>query len=110
MTTYWQAAAAMEAVPFSLIGALVDAGGGVWGRELGYRPTPFEFDPPAGWPPGTLVEAHLDVNLNPLTPPGTYRLEIALEDEEGTRIAVEGEAQPAVTLESIEILPTQAQP
>ena len=110
VTTYWQAETAVEGGPFYLTGALVDAGGGVWGRELSYRPTAFEFDPPAGWPLGTIVEAHLDVNLNPLTPAGTYRLEIALEDEEGTRIAVEGEALPAVGLESIEILPPNAQP
>lgn len=86
LTTYWQREATTGPENFHLISLLTDAGGGVWGRELGYSPTVFNFDPPAQWSPTTIIEAHLDINLNPVTPPGQYQLYLALESDAGERI------------------------
>jgi 4-amino-4-deoxy-L-arabinose transferase-like glycosyltransferase len=86
VTTYWQA---WDEPPppeqFTPFVRMVDAQGGVWGGELQRPPTVFHFDPPAAWPSGTVVEAHYDVNLNPVTPPGTYRL-IAGIEQAGARV------------------------
>lgn len=103
LTTYWKREATATPEAFRLIGLLSDAHGGVWGRELHYFPTVFDFDPPAQWPPDAMIEAHLDVNLNPVTPPGVYRLQIALESEDGTRIPLAtGETEALLT--AIEII------
>ncbi len=83
VTTYWQVWDAAPPLDFTPFVRMVDAQGGVWGGELQRFPTVFHFDPPAQWEPGTVVEAHYDVNLNPVTPPGVYRLIVGLERDEG---------------------------
>ncbi|OQA15204.1 MAG: hypothetical protein BWY63_02988 [Chloroflexi bacterium ADurb.Bin360] len=104
LTTYWQREATTIPENFHLIGLLTDAGGGVWGRELGYFPTVFSFDPPAQWSPTAIIEAHLDINLNPITPPGQYQLYLALESDTGERIPLVtgGFEAPLTVIEIIE--------
>jgi hypothetical protein len=86
VTTYWRLWDAAPAPDFTPFVRMVDAGGGIWGGELQRPPTVFHFDPPERWEPGAIVEAHYDVNLNPLTPPGRFRLIVGLEREGGERI------------------------
>ncbi|HOT92984.1 MAG TPA: glycosyltransferase family 39 protein [Anaerolineae bacterium] len=87
VVTYWQVWDGAPPLDFTPFVRLVDAQGGVWGGELQRPPTVFHRDPPEQWEPGVIVEAHYDVNLNPVTPPGTYQLIVGLErDEEKERI------------------------
>jgi len=100
VTTYWQRsgeACEADQIPIAL---LVNEDG-VWGRALTRAPTVFEHDPPCTWPEATLVEAHYDVNLNPLTPPGHYQLVVTLENTEGERRP----DAPIAPLTTVEILP-----
>jgi len=80
VTTYWQRAGELTADDFTPYIHMVDAQGGIWGGELQRAPTVFHRDPAGGWDKGTIVEAHYDVNLNPATPAGTYRLVVGLID------------------------------
>jgi hypothetical protein len=80
----------------------VDAQGGVWGGELPRPPTVLHFDPPEGWGPGDFIEMHFDVNLNPATPPGVYRLIVGLEREDGAPVPLEDGAA-SLYLRDIEI-------
>ncbi len=79
--------------------------GGIWGRSLERRPTVFERDPPKDWPEETVIEIHDDVNLNPATPPGTYRLLVTFETEAGEISLGQDESTTQVLLQEIEILP-----
>jgi hypothetical protein len=81
---------------------LVDKQGGVWGGELQRNPTVFHFDPPENWESGDIIEAHYDVNLNPITPPDTYTLIAGLEREGGERVLLSKDATEVV-LRDIEI-------
>ncbi len=102
VTTYWRVWRDAPTA-FTPYVHLTDASGGVWGGELPRPPTVFDFDPPAQWG-AAIVEAHYDVNLNPVTPPGTYRLAVGLTDAAGNPIPLtSGDAD--VTLRDIEITP-----
>ncbi len=57
---------------------LVDAAGQVWGESLARGGDTFHVWPASRWTPGEVVRADHDVNLNPKTPPGTYRLIVEL--------------------------------
>ena len=94
VTTYWQLWDAAPASEFTPLVQVVDDQGGIWGGELQRPPTVFHHDPPENWDEGTIVEAHYDVNLNPVTPAGTYHLVVGLRGEGDERVpTVEGEAQ-----------------
>ncbi len=105
VTTYWQrwgdAPAPGDFTPFV---RLVDDQGGVWGGELQRPPTVFHRDPPEDWDATTIVEAHYDVNLNPVTPPGTYHLIVGIEDGSGAQVPVRN-GDAAAGLTAIQILP-----
>jgi hypothetical protein len=76
VTTYWMPASLpLEGAPPAV--RLTDAAGQVWGQSLERADGALERPPPAEWEPGDILRADHDVNLNPATPPGTYRLEIA---------------------------------
>jgi hypothetical protein len=56
---------------------------GVWGDRL-HRPTEaLRFWPTTTWQPGEIVRDELDVNLNPVTPPGDYPIVIGVMDGSG---------------------------
>ena len=54
------------------------------------RPDLCDRHPPDQWSPDAVIETHFDLNLNPITPPGTYRLEVslAIEGDENRRVTV----------------------
>ncbi|HXF61516.1 MAG TPA: glycosyltransferase family 39 protein [Caldilineaceae bacterium] len=56
---------------------------GVWGDRL-HRPTEtLRLWPTSTWTPGEFVRDEIDVNLNPVTPPGTYPIIVGLADAGG---------------------------
>jgi len=57
---------------------LIDAGGQVWGESLNRPNDALHVWPTSRWLPGEIVRVDHDVNLNPVTPAGTYRLVIDL--------------------------------
>jgi hypothetical protein len=61
---------------------LVDAGGQVWGERLERANDALQVWPTARWQPGEIVRVDYDVNLNPITPPGRYRLVIEVAGEQ----------------------------
>lgn len=57
--------------------------GNVWGRSLERSGDVLAVYPPALWQPGELVRVELDVNLNPLTRPGSYNVKVEAAGEFG---------------------------
>jgi len=103
ITTYWQVEDTAPPLNFTPFVRLVDAQGGIWGGELQRIPTMFHFTPPEIWEPGYIMEAHYDVNLNPITPPGFYKLIVGLEQEIGVNILLTDQTSEII-LTSIEII------
>jgi hypothetical protein len=83
---------------------LVDALGQVWGLSLVRERDAWGLLPPAQWAPGEVVRLDQDVNLNPATPPGRYRVAVRVLDAEGRPLSTAGETDLAV-LTDVEILP-----
>jgi hypothetical protein len=87
---YWRREPRLDATPFRPLVRLVDGSFAVWGGNMERRPDLFDRFPPDQWSPDAVVETHFDLNLNPVTPPGTYRLELslAIEGDENRRVQV----------------------
>lgn len=87
---YWRREPQLDAVTFRPLVRLVDDSFAVWGGNMERRPDLFDRYPPDQWSPDAVIETHFDLNLNPVTPPGTYRLELSLavEGDENRRVAV----------------------
>lgn len=102
VTTYWTRWKEIEPGDAQPALRLIGADGGEWGGDLSRRPNVFDFDPPAKWAKGDVIEAHADVNLNPVTPPGAYALTARVMAGEA-RMMLDGAAGNDVTLTSIEI-------
>jgi hypothetical protein len=101
--TYWRRWKAID--PAGAQPALrLTSSDGEWGGELLRRPNVFDFDPPEKWNDGDIVEAHYDVNLNPVTPAGNYTLEARMMKDE-QRLPREGSSDTWLKLASIEITP-----
>lgn len=90
VTTYWTAS---ETPPVDVAPQvrLVDAAGQVWGDKLERSNDAFHLWPATRWIPGEVVRLDSDVNLNPVTPPGRYRLIVGLP--EGAESVVCGEVE-----------------
>ena len=73
VTTFWSSDSGAPAAGRPVV-RLVDAQGQVWGESLARGNDVFAVWPPDRWQPGEVVRAAVDVNLNPITPPGDYRL------------------------------------
>jgi hypothetical protein len=56
-----------------------DNNGAVWGESLSRPADTFRHTPTSTWSPGEFMRAELDINLNPQTPPGIYRIELRLQ-------------------------------
>ena len=66
--------------------------GQVWGERL-LRPTEvWRVYPPTKWQPGEVVRDGYDINMNPVTPRGTYKVELQVLDKDGKPLAVLGVA------------------
>ena len=103
VVTYWRRARAIDPVGAQPSLRLVGGDGGEWGGELSRRPNVFDFDPPEKWDVGAIVEAHYVINLNPVTPAGTYHLEARMLQGE-TRLTLDGSHETALTQTPIEIV------
>jgi hypothetical protein len=81
VTLYWTAAKPItgDAVPFvHLVGPE-----GVWGVSLERATDALKIFPTSRWPAGQKMIRHdVDVNLNPVTPPGLYQLVVGLTGAE----------------------------
>lgn len=82
VTLYW-GAVAPPTEDFRAELKLTDEWGQVWGDRLEWRGDVFHLYPPAQWQIGELVRHDIDVNLNPATPAGNYRLELHLVGTDG---------------------------
>lgn len=102
--TYWRRWEPVDAGSIHPQIRLVDEAYGEWGGDLPRLPDVFDFDPPAGWPEGAIIEAHADVNLNPITPAGTYRLILALT-RDGQRLPLQDGSADFTLLTPVEITP-----
>ncbi|GAB4542492.1 MAG: glycosyltransferase family 39 protein [Anaerolineae bacterium] len=102
VTLYWGAGAPPggDYTPFV---HLVDDLGQVWGASLERPNDAFDFYPPTRWEPGQVVRSDFDVNLNPITPPGSYTLVVGLRDTSGMQIPLV-DGLPQAPLTSIEIV------
>jgi 4-amino-4-deoxy-L-arabinose transferase-like glycosyltransferase len=91
VTTYWTAGAspARDIAPEV---RLLDRAGQVWGLSLGRAGSSFERHPPTMWKPGQIVRADFDVNVNPITPAGVYRLGVSASGDTGPPLPC-GEAE-----------------
>ncbi len=78
VTLYWRREAAFDGVPIRPLVRLIDGAFNVWGGNMERYPDLLHHSPPDRWPSDSLVEAHYDLNLNPITPAGEYRLELSL--------------------------------
>ncbi len=84
-TLFWQALATPPADRLARVRA-VDGQGQVWGESLERADSALHFYPMTRWQPGEIVRDDYDVNLNPRTPPGIYRIVVALAGVEGPEL------------------------
>lgn len=59
---------------------------GVWGERLYRDGEALRKDPPTQWPVGLIIRDEVDVNLNPITPPGDYSIVVGLRDTTGNDV------------------------
>jgi len=78
VTTFWRVGDQRATSDLFPKARLVDAGGQVWGESLDRPNDALHVWPTSRWLPGEIVRVDYDVNLNPVTPAGTYRLVIDL--------------------------------
>ena len=85
VTLYWQPLVPLTEEYMAAV-QLIDETHQVWGGAL-ERPTgAMGFYPPTSWQVGEVVRDDYDINLNPVTPDGTYRLEVSLLSSSGERV------------------------
>ncbi|MGQ9716287.1 MAG: glycosyltransferase family 39 protein [Anaerolineae bacterium] len=78
VTLYWRRMGTFADIPFRPLIRLIDGAFQVWGGNMDRHPILMDHYPPVEWPTDRVVEDHYDLNLNPVTPPGEYRLEVSL--------------------------------
>jgi mannosyltransferase len=89
VTLYWQASEPLTQDYMPVV-RLVDSGGQIWGDRLDRAASIVRRFPPSRWPVSEFVRDEQDVNLNPLTPPGRYRIVVGLVDGAGQQVAASG--------------------
>ncbi len=57
--------------------------GQIWGRSLDRAGDVLTVHPPTQWQPAEFVRVELDINLNPLAPPGNYNVKVEAAGEPG---------------------------
>lgn len=85
---YWQAHAVPPA-DYTTSARMIDSQGQVWGERLTRERETLRLWPTSRWQPGEVVREDLDVNLNPITPPGPYRIVVALLDPTAAPLGAE---------------------
>ncbi|MGQ9713245.1 MAG: glycosyltransferase family 39 protein [Anaerolineae bacterium] len=103
LTTYWTRAAAVGE-GLRCEARLLDALGQVWGLSLARGRDAWGVLSPAQWSPGEVIRLDQDINLNPATPPGRYRVAVRVLDAKGDPLpTVEG--TDLAVLAEVEVLP-----
>ncbi len=88
VTLYWEPVTSLTEDYVATV-QLIDDAHQVWGGAL-ERPTgAIRFYPPTEWKSGQVVRDDYDINLNPVTPEGTYRLQVSLLSGSGEQLPVE---------------------
>jgi hypothetical protein len=82
VTTYWTADEPIQADLFPTV-QMIDELGQVWGDRLERSNDAIHLWPTSRWLPGEMVRVDYDVNLNPVTPPGRYRIVVGLPGVDG---------------------------
>jgi hypothetical protein len=77
VTTYWTALAPPGEDVYPQV-RLVDSAGQVWGERLERPKDAIHLWPTSGWQPDDVVRADYDVNLNPITPAGKYKVVVSV--------------------------------
>ena len=110
---YWSRQAEVNDALFRPLVWMVDDQFNVWGGNMDRRPDLFDRYPLSDWPTDEVVETNFDINLNPVTPPGTYQLVIGLagEQDPNSRIPLldppQGQPAEYIVLAPIQIEPGQ---
>ncbi|MDH7485481.1 MAG: glycosyltransferase family 39 protein [Anaerolineae bacterium] len=85
---YWRTEAKPPA-DYTATVRMVDGLGQVWGERLYREQETLRVWPTSRWEPGEIVRQEVDVNLNPITPPGEYRIVAGLADAAGQPVGSE---------------------
>ena len=91
LTLYWRAGEPLDTA-FGTVVEMTDENGGIWGGKLDQPRSTLGFYPPIQWQPGEVVRDDYDINLNPVTPNGTYHIRIGVRSEDGLFWPVSGAA------------------
>lgn len=83
VTTYWTVDEPVGVDLFPTM-QLVDEAGQVWGEQLERSGDAVHLWPTSAWVPGEVVRVDYDVNMNPLTPAGIYRLMVGVDGDQLT--------------------------
>ena len=67
-----------------------DEGGRVWGGKLDRAGSLRSFYPMRSWQPNQIMREEVDLNLNPQTPKGEYKIVVRLLDLDGSALSVNG--------------------
>ncbi len=104
VTLYWEAVGDLSEDYVAVV-RMTDGAGQVWGGSLERPTSGMRFYSPSAWQPGEIVRDDHDVNLNPRTPPGTYRLTVSLSRPSGGELPalVDGQQVPSVGLREIQV-------
>jgi len=78
---WWQATGAIDQDYFPSVQMVGPEG--VWGDRLYREGEVLRRDPPSTWPEGVIVRDEVDINLNPVTPAGSYPVLVGLRDAAG---------------------------
>jgi hypothetical protein len=78
----------------------------VWGDRLSRPGETMRFYPTSRWKMGEVIRDEYDVNLNPITPPGRYRLEVSMT-RDNARLAASrnGERSDRLIFGEITVIP-----
>jgi 4-amino-4-deoxy-L-arabinose transferase-like glycosyltransferase len=85
---YWQAEGETSG-DYLAVTRMVDDLGQVWGEGLQRERDTLRVWPTSRWEAGEIVRQEVDVNLNPITPQGDYRIVVRLVDSEGQPLGAE---------------------
>jgi hypothetical protein len=77
LTLYWQIDQPLDD-DFGTTVEMVDDNGGVWGGKLEQARNTLYYYQPLQWLPGEVIRDDYDLNLNPVTPTGTYHIRIGV--------------------------------
>jgi len=81
---WWRASGAIDQDYFPSVQMVGPEG--VWGDRLYRDGEVLRRDPPSTWPVETIVRDEVDINLNPMTPAGTYPVNVRLRSSAGADV------------------------